>query len=118
MKIHPEQREYFDNYMAARRKEMLRWFEIFPVAEKITTGLRSGPLDVLMVDIGGSHGHDLLRFKERHNDLPGRVILQDLPETIDSIKLPLPGIEPMVHDFFKPQYVIGTYVDPRVAKVN
>lgn len=113
MKKKPEQRKYFDNYMAGRRKEMLRWFEIFPVTEKLTTGLRSGPKDALMVDIGASHGHDLVRFKERYNDLPGRSILQDLPETIDSIQNPLPGIEPMIYDFFTPQPVIGMFADPR-----
>ncbi len=115
MKKNPEQRRYFDNYMAERRKEMFRWFEIFPITEKFTIGLRSGPKDVLMVDIGASHGHDLVRFRERHNDLPGRCILQDLGETIDSIQDALPGIEPMIYDFFAPQPVIGMYADSRAA---
>ncbi len=114
MKKNPEQRKYFDNYMAGRRKEMFRWFEIFPT-EKFTIGLRSGPKDVLMVDIGASHGHDLVRFRERHHDLPGRCILQDLGETIDSIQDPLPGIEPMTYDFFTPQPVIGMYAGSRAA---
>lgn len=115
MKKNPKQRKYFDNYMAGRRKEMFRWFEIFPITDKLTAGLRSGSKDVLIVDIGASHGHDLVRFKERHNDLSGRFILQDLPETIDSIKIPLPGIEPMIYDFFTPQPVIGMYADPRLV---
>ena len=108
MKRYPEQREYFDNFMAERRREMLRWFDIYPAAN-LTSGLRSGPEDVLIVDIGGSHGHDLISFKARYNDLPGRCILQDLPETIDSIQTPLPGIESMVYDFFTTQPVISKY---------
>lgn len=115
MKEKPEQRKNFDNYMAGRRKEMLRWFEIFPVTEKLTAGLRSDPKNALIVDIGASHGHDLVRFKERVNDLPGRFILQDLPETINSIPNPLPGIELMIYDFFTPQPVIGMFADPRAA---
>lgn len=94
--------------MAGRRREMLRWFEIFPISKKLTTELRTGPKDSVIVDIGASHGHDLIRFKERHSDLPGRFILQDLPETIHSIQNPLPGIEPMIYDFFTPQPVIST----------
>ena len=59
----------------------------FPVT-KLMTDLRVGPKDVLIVDIGASHGHDLIGFKERYNVLLGRFILQDLPETIDSIQEP------------------------------
>lgn len=109
MKRYPEQRGYFDNFMAGRRREMPSWFEIYPAAENLTSGLRAGPEDVLIVDIGGSHGHDLISFKARHNELPGRCILQDLPETIDSIQNPLSGIESMAYDFFTPQPVIGKY---------
>lgn len=109
MKKYPEQRGYFDNFMAGRRRETLRWFDIYPAAENLTSGLRSGPQDVLIVDIGGSHGHDLISFKARHNELSGRCILQDLPETIDSIQNPLSGIEAMAYDFFTPQPVISKY---------
>lgn len=56
--------------------------------------------------------------RERHNDLPGRLILQDLPETINSIEKALPGIEPMIYDFFGPQPVIGESADPRPAMMN
>ena len=107
MKQRPDQRKHFDNYMAVRRREMPRWFEIFPITQKLITKLRAGPKDVLIADIGASHGHDLLRFKEQYSDLPGRFILQELPETIDSIQTSLPGIEPMIYDFFKPQPVTG-----------
>lgn len=75
MKQHPELRKNFDNYMGGRRREALRWFEIFPITEKLTTGLHPDPKSVLMVDIGASHGHDLILFKERNSQLPGRFIL-------------------------------------------
>ena len=117
MKQHPKQREYFDNFMAERRREMLRWFDIYPAAN-LTSGLRSGPEDVLIVDIGASHGHDLISFKARHNELPGRCILQDLPETINSIPKPLSGIETMVYDFFTPQPIISEYPLSGVAIVG
>lgn len=93
--------------MAGRRKESLRWFEIFPVEEALATSLKTDPKDVLIVDIGGSHGHDLIRLKENHPNLAGRFVLQDLPETVNSIPSPFPEIEPMIHDFFTPQPIIG-----------
>lgn len=102
MKQHPEQRNVFDNYMTGRRREMRRWFEIFPITRKLTTKLRTGSKDILIVDIEASHGHDLVRFKERYSDLPDRFILQDLPETIAFIHHPLSDIEPIIYDFFTP----------------
>ena len=42
---------------------------------KLMTDLRVGPKDVLIVDIGASHDHDLIGFKERYSVLLGRFIL-------------------------------------------
>ena len=106
LKMKPEQRECFDRFMAERRKETTRWFDIFPV-ETLRSRLHPGPQGVLIVDIGGSHGHDLINFRERYIEFPGRLVLQDLPETIDSIHNLRPGIEAMAHDFFTPQPIIG-----------
>ena len=116
LKKYPEQRGYFDNYMAGRRRETLRWFEIYPAAEYLSSDIRSGPKDILIVDIGGSHGHDLISFKARFQRLPGRCVLQDLPETIDSIYTPLPGIELMAYDFFTPQPLLSkSYFRPLIC---
>lgn len=107
LKENPQQRMFFDNYMGFRRKEALRWFEVFPVTDQFSAGLRSDPHAVLIVDVGGSHGHDLLRFKEQFPGLPGRLILQDLPETIHVLDDGLSGIEPMAYNFYSPQPVEG-----------
>ncbi|KAL6716069.1 hypothetical protein ACLMJK_007031 [Lecanora helva] len=106
MKDNPEQRKYFDQYMSGRRKEVQGWYDIFPVSEK-TYGLLSGPEAALLVDIGGSHGHDMIEFKKRHPRLPGRLVLQDLPETLQSLPDPLDNIEIMPYNFFDPQPVQG-----------
>ena len=107
LKENPQQRMFFDNYMGFRRKEALRWFEVFPITDQFSAGLRSDPHAVLIVDVGGSHGHDLLRFKEQFPSLPGRSILQDLPETINGLGSGLSGIEPMAYNFYNPQPVKG-----------
>ncbi|KAL2043501.1 hypothetical protein N7G274_003808 [Stereocaulon virgatum] len=54
--------------------------------------------------MGGGVGHQCAQFKARFPHVPGRVILQDLPHSIDKA-LPTPGVENMVHDFFEPQPV-------------
>ncbi|KAI9691908.1 MAG: hypothetical protein M1822_007981 [Bathelium mastoideum] len=94
----------FHTYMALRRQVALSWLTVFPVNEE-TAGLtdRERPL---LVNIGGGIGHQCAQFREKHPDIPGRVILQDVPETI-AIALQTPGVENMAHDYFKPQPIRG-----------
>lgn len=102
-----EQKQAFDDYMAARRVEdMPQWFEIFPVAEQLGS-LREKPDAALMVDVGGGPGQELARFKERYPDLLGRFVLQDLPLTLNRIERLPDGIEAMEYDFFTLQPVKG-----------
>ena len=66
--------------------------KVLPVGKQFATGLRSDSTVALLVDVGGSHGHDLVGLKECYLDLPGRLILQDLLETLESIRsLPAKG---------------------------
>ncbi|KAJ5758010.1 uncharacterized protein N7511_006704 [Penicillium nucicola] len=75
------------------------WFEFFPVAN-----LRAEKAsDPFIVDIGGGQGEDLKKFQAHFRDLPGRLILQDLPDVVAGVDLP--GVEVMAHDFFKEQPV-------------
>ncbi|KAB8274790.1 S-adenosyl-L-methionine-dependent methyltransferase [Aspergillus minisclerotigenes] len=103
----PEQKQAFDDYMASRRVTNLpQWFEIYPAAEKFADA-RQDPSATLMVDVGGGPGQELIRFKERHSDIPGRLVLQDLPLTLQRIEKLPEGIESMEYDFFTPQPVKG-----------
>src|SRR5258706_168577 len=74
-----------------------RWFEVFPASLKLHV---QSPSDVLIVDIGGGVGHDLISFKEKYLDLPGMLILQEISVVIDSIANLPAGIQAMKHDFF------------------
>ena len=96
--------------MGGRRKEISEWFEIFPISDAFTKSLDQDPRAVLLVDVGGSHGHDLIQFKKRYPQLPGRLIVQDLPETLISLHTPSREIEWMEYDFFHPQPVQGKIV--------
>lgn len=83
-----------------------KWYETVPVDEIF--GTPSDASAVLLVDVGGNTGHDILGFHKAHPNLPGRLILQDLPTTIQSLDAAkLEPIEAMAHDFFTPQPVKG-----------
>lgn len=91
--------------MAARRKGMPTWLSVYPV-EQYTEAWK--PETPVYVDIGGGIGHQCAEFKAKYPNLPGRVILQDLPYSIENA-LSTPGVENMVHDFFQPQPIRGIF---------
>lgn len=91
----------------------LRWFEVPNLMGSIFADAKYGKDDVLLVDVGGSGGHDLLAYEEAQPSSPGRLVLQDLPTTINSLdaqKFAQHRIELIGHDFFTPQPVKGAKV--------
>ena len=106
----PDQRRNFDLWMHERRKhEETLWHRRYPpVASLKPETLNNDPDAVLMVDVGGANGSQLVNFKEQFPHLPGRLILQDLPESVQAAK-PTPGIEVQAYDFFTPQPVKGRH---------
>jgi hypothetical protein len=99
------------NYMAGRRKGSVRWPEIFPIASRLDSAFRDKENAVLLADIGGNQGHDLKLLKEQEPDLPGRLVLMDLPEVVNKVITPLEGIEVIPYDFFTPQPIKGILLD-------
>lgn len=104
--------EALRNHMAFKTVG-LRWFELPDLMETLFGDTKSGNDEVLLIDVGGSGGHDLLAFRGGQPSLPGRLILQDLPTTIKSLQKDTfmsQGIEMMGHDFFTPQPIQGAKV--------
>lgn len=100
---HLDHLAYFNDFMALRREATLSWISVYPVREMAG---QWDPNLALYVNIGGGVGHQCVQFKDRYPDIPGRVILQDLPHTIDKA-LPCKGVEHMACDFYEPQPIIG-----------
>ena len=101
--------EAFRNHMQFKTVG-LKWYEVPGIMEAAFGDAKVGKDDVLLIDVGGNGGHDLIGFHKAHPSMPGRLILQDLPTTIQSLDpaaLALQGIEPMGHDFFTLQPVHG-----------
>jgi O-methyltransferase domain len=101
-----DHKEDFDSYMAARKQEKKRlWHHCYPVMSELSkTG---GQPDVTIVDVGGNRGHDLQSFAESNPDFKGRLVLQDLPETIQPLNGEQRVFEAQSHDFFTPQPIKG-----------
>ncbi|QKX58549.1 uncharacterized protein TRUGW13939_05674 [Talaromyces rugulosus] len=100
---HPENLKHFNDYMALRRGPELSWLSVYPIREEAAGWEAEKPL---YVNIGGGIGHQCAQFVDRYPDVPGRVILQDMPHSIEKA-LPTPGVEAVVHNFFDPQPVKG-----------
>ncbi|QPC77102.1 hypothetical protein HYE68_007854 [Fusarium pseudograminearum] len=72
---------WFGSFMSVYRAGNPDWWEFYPVQERLAAGFDKSKSDVLVVDVGGGRGHDLLSFSNGIKS-PGRLILQDLPEVI------------------------------------
>ena len=78
------------------------------MAGMLGTNGKTDPEAVLLVDVGGNKGHEIKSFHKAHPELPGRLILQDLPPMIERVSKESPeGIELMPYDFFNRQPVKG-----------
>lgn len=100
---HPAQLNHFNTYMALRRNPNSTWLSVYPVAEEAGGWPSEKPL---YVNIGGGVGHQCAQFREKYPDIPGRVVLQDLPHSVAQA-LPTPGVENMAHNMLDPQPIVG-----------
>lgn len=78
------------------------WLDIFPHE----TLLESDTSSPLLVDVGGSVGHDVEEFRHIYPETAARLYLQDRPGVIKLSKCPDP-VNKMDYDFFTPQPVKG-----------
>ncbi|KAL1974651.1 hypothetical protein VTN31DRAFT_4855 [Thermomyces dupontii] len=97
VKGHPEKLAWFQQLMSVPRDG--DWLDVVQFDDHAKT---VGSSRALFVDIGGNIGHQSARLRARYPDAPGRIIVQDLEETIQAAR-PVEGVEFMVHDFFGPQ---------------
>ncbi|TVY75550.1 O-methyltransferase lepI [Lachnellula suecica] len=104
----PKEIAHFNRFMTAQRSGTPNCFNFYPIEDKCKDW-RAGDDRAVFVDVGGASGQQCVEFKKKFSNIPGRVILQDLPAVIeDACADGLPnGVEAMVHDFYKPQPVRG-----------
>ncbi|OQD70227.1 hypothetical protein PENDEC_c025G00270 [Penicillium decumbens] len=99
-----KQQALFNSYMASRRQGRPMWFDVYPVERLMGLAVPSEDT-AFLVDIGGNQGHDLSRFRQKYADLPGKLVLQDLPEVVTGVSGE--DIDVMGYSFTDPQPVNG-----------
>lgn len=102
---HPEKLGHCNQYMANQREGLPTWLSVYPIEEE-TKGWN--PENPVFVDVGGGIGHQCLALITKYPQLPGRVVLQDLPAALEQA-LPMQNVEALGHDFFQPQPIKGIY---------
>ncbi|KAF2672003.1 S-adenosyl-L-methionine-dependent methyltransferase [Microthyrium microscopicum] len=93
--------------MRSQGKFDVPWHEMFPIDQLFTQKMTS---DTFMVDVGGGIGHHMITFKERYPKVPGKLVVQDIPAVIETVKDLPDGIEAMSTDFLKSQPIQGANV--------
>ncbi|KAI0206668.1 S-adenosyl-L-methionine-dependent methyltransferase [Astrocystis sublimbata] len=105
----PEVLKNFMGWMAGQRDGLPTFLDVVDFEAEFAQGTEAST--PVLVDVGGSMGHQCLAVRQRYPSLVGRIVLQDLPETIEKVQAsPLPGfegVETMAHDFFTPQTLRG-----------
>ena len=102
-----EHKEAFDHWMSSRQAGIKHgWFDIYPISSQLSAGSERDSASVFLVDVAGGEGHDISSLRTRFPDLPGRLVLQDLPQTFEDLPTPV-GIEMMPHDMFTEQPIKG-----------
>jgi demethylsterigmatocystin 6-O-methyltransferase len=99
LKQHPEHMESLGHAMAMQRA--VHWIDSYPVEEEVGS-FTPVPDSALLVDIGGGFGQQAIAFRKRFPNLPGRVVVQDIPETLGRATAS-EEVEFMAQDFFEPQ---------------
>lgn len=100
---------HFSDHMSGYALGSLPWMapSFYSVKERLINGADTDPEAPFLVDIGGNVGHDLELFHRFHPEVPGKLILQDLPVVIGQIQDLEPSIIRMEYDFHTKQPVNG-----------
>lgn len=102
LKEHPDAEKVIGTVMQTYAGNRPTLSQVYP-----TDKLLSGTSDVVLVDVGGSLGHDLLAFSKISDFKPQSLVLQDRAPVLENAGELIPAIKKMEYDFFTPQPVEG-----------
>jgi demethylsterigmatocystin 6-O-methyltransferase len=92
----PEELSHFQHYLTMNRSGRPIFLDVYPVLEKTETNM--DPERALFVDVRGGYGTQAIAFQKKYPNLPGRVIIEDLPETVKHLARH-PGVEALAQRF-------------------
>lgn len=102
-----------NTYFAARHTAIVRtrWVDWFPVQQEVLAGAKDDPTAVTIVDVGGGRGVNVMAFRKKFPDAPGRFIFEDQQHVFDSAAN-LGDTEGLAYNFFHPQPIEGQSTAP------
>lgn len=114
-KHNPENAKAGQDFMAAQRiGQRSVWDGRVPLVDFHMSDQDLRSRRVLVVDIGGGYGHQMVELRRQHPNMQGKTIMQDLAFVHDMRpnieEFCSQGIEPAAHDFMQPQPVRGAKV--------
>ena len=96
LKTRPLENDAFNHLMEKLTSGLDSWLDAIDFPSELATGITAD--EVAFVDVGGGIGHQSKALKERYPELPGRIIVQDLPEVVEQA-VAMPGVETMSYDY-------------------
>ncbi|EED17232.1 O-methyltransferase, putative [Talaromyces stipitatus ATCC 10500] len=105
LKEHPDAEKVIGTVMQTYAGNRPTLSQVYPT-EKLLNGA-SGESSVVLVDVGGSLGHDLLSFSKIFDFKPETLVLQDRAPVLENAGELIPAIKKLEYDFFTPQPVEG-----------
>ena len=114
---HPSRLDNFNTCMGGIRHNRKHWLDFFPVEQLLFEGFNEDKDSPLLVDVAGGRGYDVGNFKARFPNHPGKLYLQERPETIAEIKDLDKDIIVEEYDFLTPQTIKGKCCNHYAAPV-
>lgn len=102
----PQEEKEFGLVMKGYANHFTPWVDIYPTEELMAGGSTD---EVVLVDVGGSFGHNIMKLQAKHSPGPGRLVLQDLPGVTKGAEVD-GSVKVMAHDFMTPQPIKGMSV--------
>lgn len=103
----PHTSAVFNDLMVGLSKLKPDLWTTIPVEERILNGAK-GEGHPVIVDVGGSVGHDVKEFKRSFPHAQGQIMVQDTRKVLESTNWDaMEGIDALEHDFFTPQPIKG-----------
>ena len=101
----PREGASFNHVMGGVMANQAGWLQVFP-HETLLESAKSDD-SPLVVDVGGSIGHDIERFRSVYPETASRLYVLDRPEVVARSKCPDP-VNKIGYDFFTPQTIKGS----------
>lgn len=105
LKNDPRRMTQFDGMVKGFADSRQPWVDVFPTEQLFVNEEQNCPV---LVDVGGGRGHDIEEFLQKHPEAAGRLVLQDLPDTVNAARVSN-SVQKMPHNFFMPQPIYNAH---------